>query len=139
MTDSQPSRRFPIELGRRSRLFLRSLFGAAPESAYVDLGDQLDARFGVGRLATPLENIVRWRIEGPWLWITAIGIRRGIRDGVFSFSGTSRGGVRLDFRDRVPLMRIFRTPALYVAVEDLDGFAAALSERGVPGEDARRG
>ena len=129
--------RFPIELGRRSRPLLRILFGVTPANAYVDLGDDLDARFGYGRIRTPLANVVSWRIEGPWLWITAIGIRRGIRDGVFTFAGTPKGGVRVDFRERVPTMRLFRTPALYVTVEDLEGFAAALSERGIPGEDAR--
>ena len=45
-------------------------------------------------------------------------------------------GVRLDLRDKLrygPLP----TPAIYVGVEDLDGFAAALAELGIPGEDAR--
>jgi hypothetical protein len=129
---------FPIELGRRSRPLLRILFGVTPENAYVDLGDDLDARFGYGRIRTPLTNVASWRIEGPWPWITAIGIRRGIRDGVFTFAGTPKGGVRLDFRERVPTLRLFRTPALYVTVQDVEGFAAALSERGIPGEDARR-
>jgi hypothetical protein len=46
--------------------------------------------------------------------------------------------VRLDFREPVAGLRIFKTPALYVTVEDLEGFAAALSERGIPGEDVRR-
>jgi hypothetical protein len=136
--DAAPARRFPIRLGARSRTLLRVVFGVTQDSAYVDLGGELDARFGYGRLKTPLSNIVGWRIEGPWLWITAIGIRRGIRDGVFSFAGSPRGGVRLDFRDRVRTVRIFRTRALYVGVEDLEGFAAALSERGIPGEDVRR-
>ena len=131
-------RRFPMRLGARSRALLRLVFGVRPETAYVDLGDELDARFGYGRVRTPVSNIVRWRIEGPWLWITAIGIRRGIRDGVFSFAGSPRGGVRLEFRERVRTVRIFRTPALYVGVDDLEAFATALSERGIPGEDARR-
>ena len=131
-------RRFPIELGRRSRPLLRLLFGVTPENAYVDLGDVLEARFGYGLIRTPLANVVSWRIEGPWLWITAIGIRRGIRDGVFTFAGAPKGGVRVDFGERVPTMRFFRTRALYVTVEDLEGFASALSERGIPGEDARR-
>lgn len=129
---------FPIEIGRRSRLLLRLLFRVRPETAYVDLGDELEARFGFGRLRTPLANIVSWRIEGPWRWITAIGIRRGVRDGVFTFGGTHRGGVRLDFRERVPAMRVFRIPALYVTVADPEGFTAALAARGIPGEDARR-
>ena len=78
------------------------------------------------------------RIEGPWSWITAIGIRRGLRDGVFAFDGVQTGGVRIDFRERVPLLRVFKTPALYVTVEDLEGLAAALQDRGIPGEDARK-
>ena len=68
----------------------------------------------------------------------AIGIRRGIRDGVFAFDGVHTGGVRLDFHERVPLLRLFRTPALYVTVADPEGFTAALSARGIPGEDVRR-
>ena len=55
-----------------------------------------------------------------------------------SFAGSPRGAVRLDFRDRVrwgPL----RIPALYLGVEDLEGFAAELERRGIPGDDARTG
>jgi hypothetical protein len=46
--------------------------------------------------------------------------------------------VRVNFRERVPYWR-FRIPALYLTVEDLDGFAAALAARGLPGEDKRKG
>jgi len=114
------------------------VFGVRPDNAYVDLGEDLvEARFGVGHLRTPVANISSWRIEGPWRWITAIGIRRSIRHGDFTFGGTHRGGVRIDFRERVPGMRLFRIPALYVTVEDPEGFAAALSARGIAGEDAR--
>jgi hypothetical protein len=134
---ASPVRRFPIELGRRSRPLLRLLFRVTPETAYVELGDELDARFGFGHLRTPVENIASWRIEGPWLWITAIGIRRSIRHGDVTFAGTPKGGVRVDFREPVRTMGL-TVPALYVAVEDLSGLAAALTERGIPGEDARR-
>jgi hypothetical protein len=128
--------RFPIELGRRSRLLLR-LLGVRQERAYVDLGEDLDARFGFGHLRTPLSNVVSWRIEGPWSWITAIGIRRSVRHGDFTFAGTHRGGVRVDFRERVRAMG-FHVPALYVTVEDPATFTAALTARGIPGEDVRR-
>jgi hypothetical protein len=114
------------------------IFGVKTENAYVDLGEEMDAHFGYGRFRTPVSNIRSWRIEGPWAWITAIGIRRGIRDGVFAFDGVKTGGVRMDFREPVPGLRIFKTPALYVTVEDLEGFAAALSARGISGEDVRR-
>jgi hypothetical protein len=136
---SSPTRthRFPIELGRRSRPFLRLFFGVTPERAYVEVDGELVARFGFGHVRTPVANIVRWRIEGPWRWITAIGIRRSIRHGDLTFGGSHRGGVRVDFRERVEAMG-FRIPAFYVTVEDADGFGAALSELGIPGEDARR-
>jgi len=128
-------RRFPILLGRKSRPLLR-LFGVQGGNAYVDLGDEMDARFGWARLRTPVSNIESWRIEGPWLWITAIGVRRSIRHQDFTFAGTPRGGVRMDFREPVHAMG-FTIPALYVTVQDLEGFAAALSARSVPGLDAR--
>jgi hypothetical protein len=133
-----PSIRFPIEIGPRSRALLRLLFRVTPETAYVDLGEELEARFGFGLLRTPVANIVSWRIEGPWLWITAIGIRMSIRHRTLTFGGTPRGGVRMDFREPVRTLRLLRVPALYVTVEDLEGLAAALAERGIPGEDARK-
>ncbi len=128
--------RYVIRIGRRSALFLR-LWGVRPDRAWVTVDDhQVVARFGYFELRVPLANIVRWRIEGPWRWITAIGVRRSVRHADVSFAGSPRGGVRLDFRERVrwgPL----RIPALYVGVEDLEGFAAELERRGIPGEDAR--
>jgi len=131
------TRRFPIRLGARSRPLLR-LFGVrGPENAWVDLSENtLDARFGWSRVSTPLSNIAGWRIEGPWLWITAIGVRRSFRHADVTFGGSPRGGVRLDFLEGVRMGRL-RVPALYVTVDDLEGFAAALAERGIAGVDAR--
>ena len=137
MTATPTLQRFPIEFGRRSRPLLRLFFRVRPDNAYVDLGEDLEARFGIGHLRTPLTNVMSWRIEGPWLWITAIGIRRSVRHGDFTFAGTHRGGVRLDFREPVRAMG-FRVPALYVTVEDPAAFTATLVARGIPGEDARR-
>jgi hypothetical protein len=129
-------RRFPLRLGRRSR-FVLLLFGVRPSNAYVDLGDdELDAHFGFFRFGTPTSNLASWRIEGPWRWITAIGVRYSIRHRDLTFGGTNRGGVRIDFHEPVPRMGL-RVPALYLTVDDLEGFAAALSERGLSGYDAR--
>lgn len=130
--------RFPFRLGHRSRPILR-VFGVRDgDDAYVRLdGDTFTARFGHFEVDTPIANIARWRIEGPWRWITAIGVRRSIRHGDITFGGTHRGGVRVDFHEPVRIWR-FRPPALYVTVEDVEGLAAALRDRGIPGEDARR-
>jgi hypothetical protein len=130
------SNRFPMRLGRRSRPLLR-LFGVRDGNAYVDLDGDLDARFGFFRVQSPLSNVSSWRIEGPWLWITAIGVRTNLLRRDVTFGGSHRGGVRVDFREPVPFL-FFHIPALYVTVEDLEGLAAALSERGISGEDARK-
>ncbi len=132
------AQRFPIRIGPRSRLLLLLIFGVRERNAYVDLSEStLDAHFGYYHLSAPVSNIASWRIEGPWLWITAIGLRRGIFKGDVTFGGNHKGGVRIDFRE--PERRsIVRIPCLYVSVADLEGLGAALAERGIPGEDARR-
>jgi hypothetical protein len=83
-------------------------------------------------------NLASWRIEGPFLWITAIGVRMSIRHGDITFGGSPHGGVRVDFRMPVR-WRIFRVPAIYVPADDLEGLASALARRDVPGRDVRRG
>jgi hypothetical protein len=134
-----PGQRFDIRLGRRSLALLR-LWGVRPGRAYAEIGgddpDALFVRFGRVTFRTSLRNIARWRIEGPWRWITAIGLRRSIRHGDVSFAGSPHGGVRLDFRERVAWF-VFHVPAVYVGANDLEAFAAALADRGIPGEDAR--
>jgi hypothetical protein len=129
-------RRFPLRVGPRSRPLLR-LFGVRDENAYVDVDGDLDAHFGFARVRTPLSNVARWTIEGPWLWITAIGVRRSVRHGDFTFGGNHDGGVRLDFREPVRIGP-FRPPALYVTVADLEGLADVLRSHGIPGTDRRR-
>lgn len=129
------TRRFPIRVGRRSRPLLR-LFGVGSANACVDLSDEFDARFGWFRIRVPVSDIVSWRIEGPWRWVTAIGVRLSIRHRDLTFGGTPRGGVRVDFREPVRIGAL-RIPALYVTVDDLEGLAEALTEHGIGGLDAR--
>lgn len=135
-----PSQRFPIRIGRRSAPLLRLFFGVKPAEAAVTLTEEpdgrLEARFGWSHLETPIANIVSWRIEGPWAWVTAIGVRVSLRHRDITFGGTPRGGVRIDFRER-PKVGFLHVPALYVTVDDLEGLAAALTDRGIPGVDAR--
>ena len=131
--------RFPIRVGARSRGLVRLLFGATPKTAWAEVdGNGLRARFGRFHLETPLANLARWRIEGPFRWITAIGVRMSVRHRDLSFAGSPHGGVRMDFRSPLRYGR-FSLPALYVGADDLAGFAAALAAFGIPGEDARRG
>jgi len=104
----------------------------------VDLSPEaLYAHFGLFHLLVPASNLARWQIEDGWTWIKAIGLRRGIRDGDIAFDGVGDSGVRIDFRQR-ERRGIVTIPRLYVTLADLDGFAAALSAAGVPGEDVRQ-
>ncbi len=128
--------RWPIRLGRKSKPILL-LFGARESNAYVDLGDDLEAHFGFFRMSMPVSNIARWRIEGPWSWFTAIGVRRGIFKGDVSFDGNHIAGVRLDFKRPVK-WGPFNVPTLYVTVAEPAGFTQALTSHGIDGEDARK-
>ncbi len=132
------AKRFPIRIGARSAALLRLAFGATTDTAWAEVDESgLRTRFGRFRFETPLANIASWRIEGPFRWITAIGVRTSVRHRDRSFAGSPHGGVRMDFRVPVgngPLA----VPAFYVGVDDLAGFAAALTALGIPGEDARR-
>ena len=128
---------FRFRIGARSRLFLRLAFGVRPDRDRVRIDETVEVRFGYFRFRTELRNIRSYRIEGPWLWLTAIGVRRGLRHGDVSFAGSPRGGVRMDFH--VPVRwSVFRVPAIYVGVEDLEGFARELRARGIEGIDGRR-
>ena len=131
------SERFPIRIGRRSALALRLVFRVTPERAWADIGDDgLTIRFGRAEFAADRSNLRQWRIEGPFQWITAIGIRMSVRHRDVSFAGSPHGGVRIDFVRRVR-WGPFNVPAVWVGADDLEAFAAALAARGIPGEDAR--
>jgi hypothetical protein len=129
--------RYPIRIGRRSRWVVR-LFGATAATAYAELGeDELEVRFGWFRIRTPISNIDRYRIEGPFTWIKAIGVRRGFRAGDVSFCGSAHGAVQMDLKEPVRWGPV-GVPAIWVGADDLDGLAAGLARRGIPGDDVRR-
>jgi hypothetical protein len=132
---SDAVQRFPIRLQKPTLL---RLFGVRPgERAMVTLGpDTLEARFGIGHVVVPLTHISAWDISGPWNPITALGIRRSVRGGDLTFGGSAHGGVQVHFSTR-PKILVFRPPSLYLTVDDLDGLGAALTARGISGEDLR--
>ena len=133
--------RFPIRVGRRSAPLLRVFFGVRADDSWIELGDgpdgPVEVQFGWAHFRTSMANVASWRIEGPFLWITAIGVRMSVRHRDLTFGGSPHGGVRIDFRAPVR-WGPFRVPAIYVPADDLDALAAELERRGIPGTDARK-
>jgi hypothetical protein len=129
--------RFPIRFGRRSR-WLLLLWTATPKTAYAEVGDDLLIRFGRFRFRTPLSNVARYRIEGPFTWIKAIGVRMSVLgDHDVSFCGSAHGAVRMDLKAPVKWGPI-RVPYVWAGADDLEALAAELARHGIPGEDVRR-
>jgi hypothetical protein len=130
---------FPLRATAPWRWPLR-LLGVRPGAAQVDLvGDQLVARFGRLRVETALSNVCGYRLTGPYRWWRAIGPRGSLADRGFTFGTSAHGGVCLCFRTWVPsgYVRGGRMEALTVTVDDVEGLAAALEARGIPGRDER--
>lgn len=129
---------YPIRIDRRFR-WLLLLFGVRERNAYVSIdGDELIARFGFYGIRTPISNIERWELSGPYRALTALGVRTSVRHGDVTFGGSAHGGVRVDFRDPPRWFGVFHPPAFYFTLDDLEGFAAELTRRGIPGKDIRR-
>lgn len=128
---------FPIRIQKNLKPLLL-FFGVHDDGkAVVRLdGDALTVMFGRFGARTPLANIERWDITGPYSSLGAFGVRRTFRTHDLSFGGSAHGGVRLRFRQPVRAARALNTE-LYVTVDDLEGLAAALTARGIPGEDLR--
>lgn len=128
---------FPIRLSPGLRPIL-ILFGVRTSSAVVRLDDRrLVARFGFFGAEVALDNIEHWDITGPYRWWRAAGVRRTVGTHDLSFGGSTHGGVCLHFREPVRIARLSVTD-LYLTVDDLEGLGAALTARGIPGQDLRR-
>jgi hypothetical protein len=106
-------------------------FGITPERAWVQIDDEhLLANYGPWRLRTPLANISRVQITGPYRFYRTAGpARMGITDGGLTFASNGERGVLISFRRRVPAidpLGLIRHPELTVTVADVQGLASAL-------------
>lgn len=128
---------FPIRIQPNLKPIL-FLFGVRDDGrSLVRLADgELTARFGGFEARTPIANIERWEIDGPYKSWRAVGVRRTMGTHDLSFGGSAHGAVRLHFREPVRAARLMNTE-LYVSVDDLAGLGAALTARGIPGRDDR--
>jgi hypothetical protein len=121
--------RFDPRYATASRPFL-----IRPERAWVEVGDGwLRSRFGPWSLETPLSNIARVDVTGPYLFVKTAGpARLGVTDVGLTFATNGDRGVLITFKDKVQgagPYRPLKHPELTVTVEDIDGLVAALSAR----------
>jgi len=65
-----------------------------------------------------------------------VGVRHTLGTHDLSFGGSAHGGICLHYRQRVRIGRLCVSD-LYLTVEDLEGLGAALTARGIAGQDLR--
>jgi hypothetical protein len=126
--------RFPFRFDPKYRRLAR-LFGVTPERAWVDIREEeVDARYGPWRVRTPVTNIARVEVTGPYAFFKTAGpARLGIADRGLTFASNGDRGVCLTFHSPVPGIDPFgrlRHPELTVTVLDVDGLAEALARHG---------
>jgi hypothetical protein len=136
---SEPPRKvYPIGMGRKTR-WLMLLFGVrGPETSQVTIeGDQVSFRFGFYRGSFGLDEITKWDITGPYPWIRAIAVRHTWRTQDISYCGDGHGAVRVYLKSARKMAWVPKVSEVYLGVANLEGFAAELTIRGIPGEDKR--
>lgn len=107
-------------------------FGITPATARVTVtDDQLDARFGLWRVRTPLSNVCHTERTGNYHFVFAAGpARLSFTDGGLTFATNGKRGLCICFHEPVPGLdpgRRLRHRALTVTVADIDGLAERLA------------
>lgn len=123
--------RFGFAFAPAYRLSARA-FGITPSSAWVDVGDgELDVRFGLWRVSTPLANVADAAVTGPYaFWKTAGPARLAVTDRGLTFATNGDRGVLISFRSPVrglDPIGLIHHPELTVTVADVDRLAELLS------------
>ena len=126
-----PDRFFPYDFDQRFVL-IWAPFGARPKRDGVALtaDGRLIATFGRYRVETPIANIKAAHKTGPYRWWKAVGIRGSRVDSGITFGTTTRGGVCILFKERIPkvIPPAPRHAGLTVTVADCDGLVRAVTE-----------
>ena len=134
-----PRVRFPF---RFSLPFLVAAlpFGIVPARARVDVDDEhLEVRYGPWSVHTPIANVRRVSVTGPYAWPKVIGPPHlSLADGGVTFGSNTEAGVCIAFREPVPVLLpvgILRHRALTVTVAEPQRLAELLDvAAGEPGD-----
>ena len=121
---------YPFLFDERYRRAARP-FGITPQRAMVEVEDgELRARYGRWAVHTPLSNIARVSITGPYRFAKTAGPPRlGITDRGLTFASNGARGVQLDIREPitgVDRFGLIKHPNLTLTVADCDALAEAL-------------
>ncbi len=105
-------------------------FGVDPDVDGVTLtdDDRFIATYGRFRVETPISNIDCVKSTGPYQWWKSVGFRASAVDSGITFGTTSRGGVCVLFKERVPQIVAGRNghEGLTVTIADTEGLVTAL-------------
>lgn len=138
MSDAKTAGAMIFQIRRQPFLWpILILFGVLPGRAFVALNDdRMVARFGFFTANVALPNVEHWTISGPYRWWRAAGVRATLGRAELTFGGSTHGGLCIFLREPVRIARM-AVRELYLTVDDLEGLAAALSSKGIPGQDLR--
>lgn len=126
------ARSFAFRFDPRFRPILLG-FGATPGTARVDVTpDRVRVRFGPWSMHTPLANVARATVTGPYSPWRGVGIRTSLKDRGITFGTNAEAGVCLELRQPVrgPL-KVLRHPGITVTVAEPERLLATLADAGV--------
>jgi hypothetical protein len=109
--------------------------GIKPTEVTVD-DTGVTVRFGFFGTKVPLAEIERFEISGPFWWLRAIAVRHTLFKTDISYCTDGRGAVRLYLTRPRRVHWARNVDQVYLGIEDLEGLAAELRSRGIPGDRA---
>ena len=120
--------RFEFDWDARYLRILR-LMGVKPSTAWVEVDDELVVHYGHWHTRTPVTNIARVCVTGPYVPARGVGPHLSLKDHGITFGTNARRGICTLFRDPItgidPVGAI-KHPGLTLTLADIEGFAAAI-------------
>jgi len=120
--------RFLFDFDPRYQRFLRVL-GLTPDTCWVEVGTDMQARYGRWRVRTPIANIEEVCVSGPYAPRRSIGPHLSLKDRGITFGTNARLGICTRFREPVTgidPVRAIKHPGLTLTLGDIEGFALAV-------------
>jgi len=124
--------RFDFSFAPEYRVTAR-VFGIRPATAWVDVStERLEARFGPWRVSTPISNVVRAAVTGPYAFLKTAGpARLAITDRGLTFATNGVRGVLITFARPVKALDptgLVRHPELTVTVRETERLVDLLNQ-----------